>query len=90
MPLERDEIARQRKPLQCHVRLAELLVNPRNIADDGQVFFITADRLIAADETFSTDVYMYYKGKLSLISPGVGEGTPTWATTRPMAATSSS
>ena len=48
-------------------------VNPRNIADDGQVFFITADRLIAADETFSTDVYMYYKGRLSLISPGVGE-----------------
>jgi hypothetical protein len=46
--------------------------NRRSLAvtDQGQVFFTTPNRLVAADTNSTTDVYMFQNGKVSLISPG--------------------
>jgi hypothetical protein len=46
------------------------IVVPRNITDDGRVFFNSRDQLIEADLTSSLDVYMYDGGAVSLITPG--------------------
>lgn len=45
----------------------------RGLTDDGKVFFATSDRLVARDQTSAADVYLYDKGKLSLISSGRGK-----------------
>jgi len=49
------------------------LTNPRFVADDGTVFFVTRDRIAAADETARTDAYQYRDGKVSLLTSGHGE-----------------
>jgi hypothetical protein len=49
------------------------IFNPRNISNDGRVFFNSSDRLIPADQTFSQDVYEYYQGRVFLISAGQGD-----------------
>ncbi len=49
------------------------IINPRNISNDGRVFFDSSDRLIPADQTFSQDVYEYHEGSVSLISSGQGD-----------------
>jgi hypothetical protein len=49
------------------------IINPRNISNDGRVFFNSSDRLIPADQTLSQDVYEYYQGSVSLISSGQGD-----------------
>jgi sugar lactone lactonase YvrE len=43
---------------------------PRVVNDDGTTFFDSPARLVKADHNGKRDVYMYYKGRLSLISPG--------------------
>jgi hypothetical protein len=49
------------------------IINPRNISNDGRVFFNSSDRLIPADQTFSQDVYEFYRGRVYLISSGQGD-----------------
>ena len=49
------------------------IINPRNIGNDGRVFFNSSDRLIPADQTFSQDVYEYHRGRVFLISSGQGD-----------------
>jgi hypothetical protein len=46
------------------------LNQPRNIADDGTVFFSTRDRILAADQNEVDDVYQYRDGKVSLLTTG--------------------
>jgi hypothetical protein len=43
---------------------------PRNVLDDGRVFFETPDALVPADTDGSTDVYEYEEGQVHLISSG--------------------
>lgn len=45
---------------------------PRNIADDGTVFFTSNDQIVAADQTAFTDVYQYRAGKVALLTSGQG------------------
>jgi hypothetical protein len=49
------------------------LTEPRNIADDGAVFFVSSDRLVAADQTAASDVYEYRQGVVSLLTAGSGD-----------------
>lgn len=49
------------------------IINPRNVSDDGRVFFNSSDRLVPADQTSSQDVYEYYRGRVFLISSGQGD-----------------
>jgi hypothetical protein len=49
-------------------------VVPRNISDDGKVFFGSADRLLPGDENSALDVYMYDRGSLYLMSTGKSSG----------------
>lgn len=44
----------------------------RYVNDDGQVFFTTSTKLVAADTNGSGDVYEYQDGEVQLISPGKG------------------
>lgn len=48
------------------------LSSPRNISDDGRVFFATQDQLVSADQDSSSDVYEYARGVVSLLTPGQG------------------
>jgi hypothetical protein len=43
---------------------------PQSITDDGQAYFDTTTALLSADRNGTSDVYEYYKGRLTLISPG--------------------
>lgn len=45
----------------------------RNVSDQGQVFFETADALLPRDVNGRRDVYEYVDGELHLISTGTGE-----------------
>lgn len=47
--------------------------SPRNITDDGRVFFATKDRLLPADKAAGTDIYEYDHGTLSLITTGTSD-----------------
>jgi hypothetical protein len=49
------------------------VTHPRNIADDGRLFFDSLDQLTEQDQSEALDVYEYYKGKISLISGGTGD-----------------
>jgi hypothetical protein len=49
------------------------MTHPRNITDDGKVFFMTRDRLVAADQTSALDVYVYSNGVASLLTKGEGD-----------------
>lgn len=49
------------------------LTEPRNLTDDGTVFFSSADRIVLADQTTASDVYEYRKGALSLLTEGRGD-----------------
>jgi WD40 repeat protein len=51
----------------------------RYVNDDGQAFFTTATKLVAADTNGSGDVYMYQDGEVQLISPGKGKHNATLA-----------
>jgi WD40 repeat protein len=51
----------------------------RYVNDDGEVFFTTATKLVAADTNGSSDVYMYQDGEVQLVSPGKGEHNATLA-----------
>ena len=46
---------------------------PRNLTEDGGVVFATKDQLVAGDQTSAADVYLYDKGRLSLLSSGQGD-----------------
>jgi hypothetical protein len=43
---------------------------PRSVSNDGDVYFNTAARLVAADVNGTQDVYVYRDREVSLISPG--------------------
>ncbi|HTE60029.1 MAG TPA: hypothetical protein VK631_06730, partial [Solirubrobacteraceae bacterium] len=43
---------------------------PRNLADDGRLYFASADRLLPDDQTDAADVYEYDDGAVSLLSSG--------------------
>ncbi len=45
----------------------------RFVNDNGQAFFTTPTKLVAADTNGSSDVYMYQDGEAQLISPGKGK-----------------
>jgi hypothetical protein len=46
--------------------------SPRNISDDGRVFFATVDRLVPEDLDTSSDVYEFFDGTVSLLSGSRG------------------
>lgn len=46
---------------------------PRNLADDGRLFFASTDRLVAADGSSAADIYEYDRGTISLLSSGKGD-----------------
>jgi hypothetical protein len=48
------------------------VTQPRNLADDGTVFFNSSDRIVAADQTNFGDVYQYRAGKVALLTSGQG------------------
>jgi hypothetical protein len=50
---------------------------PQTVTDDGHAFFTTAQALLSVDRNSSNDVYEYFQGRLSLISPGNGKFTAT-------------
>jgi hypothetical protein len=43
---------------------------PRNVTDDGHVFFVSTDRLTGADTSAAPDVYVYEDGAPQLLSAG--------------------
>lgn len=49
------------------------LTRPRNMTDDGRVFFTSSDRIVNDDQTSAPDVYEYDHGKVSLVSTGTGD-----------------
>jgi hypothetical protein len=51
----------------------EWITQPRNITDDGTVFFVSDDRIVTADQTSATDVYEYRDGRVSLLTSGQGD-----------------
>ncbi|HEV7492355.1 MAG TPA: hypothetical protein VGO10_01145 [Baekduia sp.] len=53
----------------------------RYVNDNGQAFFTTPTKLVAADTNGSGDVYMYQDGEVQLISPGRGKYNATLADT---------
>jgi len=46
---------------------------PHSITDEGKAYFNTNTALLAADRNGTSDVYEYYRGRLTLISPGDGD-----------------
>ncbi|HEX6206485.1 MAG TPA: hypothetical protein VFZ29_11835 [Solirubrobacterales bacterium] len=46
---------------------------PQIVTDDGHAYFGTAQALLTADRNSVNDVYEYYEGRLTLISPGNDE-----------------
>jgi hypothetical protein len=46
------------------------ITQTRNVADDGTVFFVSDDGIIAGDQNDEADVYQYRDGKVSLLSTG--------------------
>ena len=57
---------------------------PRNITDDGRVFFVSTDRLTSADTSAAPDVYVYENGAPQLLSAGTRR--PTTSSTTPTTA----
>ncbi|HEX5712540.1 MAG TPA: hypothetical protein VFX85_04415 [Solirubrobacterales bacterium] len=55
-----------------HAPIPTGLTQPRNIADDGTVFFGSADTIVNADQTAFFDVYQYRAGEVSLLTAGQG------------------
>lgn len=51
------------------------VVQPRNLTDDGRVYFQTDDPLVPGDVNGGTDVYEYAAGTITLISTGRGPGS---------------
>lgn len=47
---------------------------PRNVSEDGQVFFTTTDALLPQDENDVSDVYEWHAGELQLISDSADSG----------------
>jgi hypothetical protein len=64
--------------LQLHDRSLGNRV-PQVLTDDGTVFFDTSVPLVPADHNGTRDVYSYNSGVLTLISPGDGNFTATFA-----------
>jgi hypothetical protein len=56
----------------------ENFILPRNLTEDGRVFFNSSDRLVAADQTFSQDVYEYDNGKVYLYTSGQGDDNQSY------------
>jgi hypothetical protein len=52
---------------------------PQSVTDDGHAYFDTTAALVSADHNGSRDVYEYYKGRLTLISPGDRDSIATFA-----------
>lgn len=52
---------------------------PQAVTDDGRAYFDTTAALISADHNGSLDVYEYYRGRRTLISPGDRNFTATLA-----------
>jgi hypothetical protein len=46
--------------------------HPEVVNDEGELYFDTADPLLAEDHNGTLDVYQYHDGRLTLISPGDG------------------
>ena len=51
---------------------------PRNIDDEGRVYFNSSDKLVPADQTFSQDVYEYDNGRTYLLTAGQGDENPSY------------
>jgi hypothetical protein len=56
---------------------------PQVVTDDGHAYFDTTSALVGADRNATSDVYEYYKGRLTLISPGDEEFIATLADITP-------
>jgi hypothetical protein len=56
---------------------------PQMVTDDGHAFFDTTSALIGSDHNGTSDVYEYYRGRVTLISPGDREFTATLADITP-------
>jgi len=52
---------------------------PQVVTDNGRAYFDTTAALLSADHNGSRDVYEYYRGRLTLISPGDRDFTATLA-----------
>lgn len=46
---------------------------PQAVTDDGHAYFTTRAALLSADRNGTDDVYEYFRGRLTLISPGDGD-----------------
>jgi len=53
------------------------------VTDDGHAYFNATAALVGADRNATSDVYEYYNGRLTLISPGDGEFVATLADITP-------
>ena len=53
------------------------------VNNEGEVFFETANPLLAEDHNATPDVYQYHDGRLTLISPGDGPYTARFADATP-------
>jgi hypothetical protein len=56
---------------------------PEVVNDQGEMFFETANPLLADDHNTAYDVYMYRDGQLTLISPGKGPYNARFGTATP-------
>lgn len=56
---------------------------PQVVTDDGHAYFETKSALLGTDRNATVDVYEYYNGRLTLISPGDREFTATLADITP-------
>ncbi|MFL5873392.1 MAG: hypothetical protein ACJ75T_07970 [Solirubrobacterales bacterium] len=52
---------------------------PQVVTDDGHAYFTTAAALLSADRNAANDVYEYFRGRLTLISPGDADFSATLA-----------
>lgn len=57
------------------VSVTSQFVQPRNLTEDGRVYFQTDDALVTADTNNEADVYEYDAGRVTLLSTGRGPGT---------------
>lgn len=51
---------------------------PQAVTDDGRAFFQTTQALLSSDRNATSDVYEYFHGRLTMISPGDGSFIATF------------
>lgn len=60
--------------LRYSVLAPQELAEPRNLLEDGRVYFQTTEPLVAHDSNGDSDVYEWDEGTITLITPGTGNG----------------